>query len=139
MYTLLSSGVHIAFIDFSKAFDIVARDILYEQLKCYGLSNKMLEVIIAMYSNIKSKVRTSEGNSASFCQCKVLMQGECLSPTLFSFFINDLEERMNDIIEMGVTMNGTKISLLKYADDLVLTSRSREGLQKTGCIGIVLQ
>ena len=31
---------------------------------------------------------------------------------------------------MGVTMNGTKISLLKYADDLVLISRSREGLQK---------
>ena len=139
MYTLLSSGAHIAFVDFSKAFDNVARDILYEQLKCYGLRNKMLEVIIAMYSNVKSKVRTSEGNSASFCQCKVLMQGECLSPTLFSFFINDLEERMNDILEMGVTMNGTKISLLKYADDLVLISRSREGLQKTGCIEIVLQ
>ena len=29
---------------------------------------------------------------------------------------------MNDIVEMGVTMNGTKISLLKYADDLVLIS-----------------
>ena len=37
---------------------------------------------------------------------------------------------MNDIVEMGVAMNGSKISLLKYADDLVLISRSREGLQK---------
>ena len=50
------------------------------------------------------------------------MQGESFSPTLFSFFINDLGDRMNDIVEMGVTMNGTKISLLKYADDLVLIS-----------------
>ena len=83
-----------------------------------------------MYSNIKSKVRTFERNSASFCQCKGLMQGECLSSTLFSFFINDLEDLMNDIVEMGVTMNGTKISLLKYADDLVLICRSRVGLQK---------
>ena len=113
-YTLLSSGAHIAFIDFSKAFDNVARDILYKQLKCYDLSNKMLKVIIAMYSNIKNNVRASEGNSASYCQCKGLMQGECLSPTLFSFFINDLEDRMNDIVDMGVTMNDTKISLSKY-------------------------
>ena len=71
-----------------------------------------------MYSNIKSKVRTSEGNSASFCQCKGLMQRECLSPTLFSFSIND-EDRMNDIVEIGVTMHDTKISMLRYVDDLV--------------------
>ena len=31
---------------------------------------------------------------------------------------------------MGVTMNGKKISLLIYADDLVLISRSSDGLQK---------
>ena len=37
---------------------------------------------------------------------------------------------MNDIVEMGVTMNGIKISLLKYAVDLVLISRSRDELQK---------
>ena len=46
------------------------------------------------------------------------MRGESLSPTLFSFYINDLEDQMNCIVEMGITMNGTKISLLKYADDL---------------------
>ena len=37
--------------------------------------------------------------------------------------MNNLEDRMNYIVEMGVIMNGTKISLLKYADDLVLISR----------------
>ena len=31
---------------------------------------------------------------------------------------------------MGVTMNGTRISLLIYADDLVLISKSSDGLQK---------
>ena len=58
----------------------------------------MLEVTMAMYSNIKSKVRTTEGNSASFYQLKGLMQGECT--------LNDLEECMNDIDEMAVVMNG---------------------------------
>ena len=59
------------------------------------------------------------------------MQGECFSPTLFSFFINDLGDRMNDIVEMGVTMNGTKISLLKYADDLVLISTWKDDTLST--------
>ena len=58
------------------------------------------------------------------------MQGECLSPTLFSFFLNDLEERMNDIDEIEVLLISRKIALLKYADNLVLISRRSEGLQK---------
>ena len=37
---------------------------------------------------------------------------------------------MNYRAEMGVTINDTKISLLKYADDLVLISRGNYGLQK---------
>ena len=58
------------------------------------------------------------------------MQGECLSPTLFACYINELEKKINAIEEMGVTMNGQKIALLIYADDLVLISRSSDGLQK---------
>ena len=57
------------------------------------------------------------------------MQGECLSPTLFASYINEPEDHINEINKMGVTMNGKKISLLIYADDLLI-SRSSDGLQK---------
>ena len=70
-----------AFIDFSRAFGGVPRDILYQQLKCYGVSNKMLEVMMTLYNHIESKMKSSEENSVSFYQYKSLMQGECLSPT----------------------------------------------------------
>ena len=57
------------------------------------------------------------------------MQGECLSPSLFSSFINDLHEAMDDVESMGVTIHGTRITVLKYADDIVLLADNEEGLQ----------
>ena len=50
-----------AFIDFSKAFDLVARELLYRKLKNYGISKKILTIVINMYSKVKSKVRTNRG------------------------------------------------------------------------------
>ena len=127
---LLSSDVHIAFIDFTKAFDGISRDALFKLLMKYDISSRMLKVIMNMYSKMSSKVRTNAGESENFPQAKGLMQGECLSPTLFACYINRLEKKINAIKEMGVTMNGQKISLLIYADDLVLINRSSDGLQK---------
>ena len=129
-HALLTSDIHIAFIDFTKAFDGISRDALFKLLMKYDISSRMLKVIMNMYSKMSSKVKTSEGQSESFPQAKGLMQGECLSPTLFASYINKLEDHINEINEMGVTMNGKKISLLIYADDLVLISRSSDGLQK---------
>ena len=124
-----SSGVFCAFIDFSKAFDNVDRNILYKILVRYGISSKMLHIIINMYSKIQSKVKTSDGMSEVFPQCNGLMQGECLSPTLFAIYINELESIMNNIPSMGICLGDRRVPLLKYADDLVLISTTKEGLQ----------
>ena len=55
-----------AFIDFSKAFDLIARELLYRKLKNYGISKKFLTIIMNMYSKDKSKVRTNAGCSDVF-------------------------------------------------------------------------
>ena len=36
---------------------------------------------------------------------------------------------MNDVDEMGVYLNGVKVSVIMYADDLVLISQTKHGLQ----------
>ena len=118
-----------AFIDFSKAFDKVVRSILYNKLKKCGISSMMLQIIEDMYSKIQSKVRTSDGHTDPFPLNIGLLQGECLSPSLFSILIDDIVEYMNNVNGMGIWCRERKITVLKYADDLVLLANTTEGLQ----------
>ena len=78
---------------------------------------------------MKCQVRTADGSSTSFSLNNGLMQGESLSPTLFSILINDIVDAMTKCCSMGVDINGVKMSVLKYADDIVLMATSPEGLQ----------
>ena len=68
---------------------------------------------------MKCQVRTVDGSSTSFSLNNGLMQGESLSPTLFSILINDIVYAMTKCCLMGVDINGVKVSVLKYADDIV--------------------
>ena len=43
--------------------------------------------------------------------------------------IYEIERLMNDVDEMGVYLNGVKVSIIMYADDLVLISKTKHGLQ----------
>ena len=62
-HALLSSGVHIAFIDFTKAFDGISRDALFKLMIKYDISSRMLKVIMNKYRKMSSKVRTSAGEA----------------------------------------------------------------------------
>ena len=63
-----------------------------------------------MYSKIKYRVITDDGITAPFNMDKGLMQGETISPILFSAFINDIVEAMNKITSMEVVINNIKIT-----------------------------
>ena len=57
-------------------------------------------------------------------------QGESLSPFLFSMFINDMEHDLLSRGFAGVTCDDLKLGMLLYADDSVLLSHTRDGLQE---------
>ena len=57
-----------------------------------------------------------------------MKQGCNLSPTLFSVFANDLVQEVNDL-DLGISMGDARISLLMYADDIVLVADSELKLQ----------
>ncbi len=58
-----------------------------------------------------------------------VIQGDILSPTLFNIFINDVVDDVNSL-NLGVTIDGHRISILLYADDIVLLGETEKDLQK---------
>lgn len=119
-----------AFIDFKKAFDFVVRDVLWYKLIQNGVRGKILNIIQSMYNNIKSKVKFNNALSDDFSSQLGVRQGECLSPFLFSMYLNDLENEFIQKGVEGVDIGMLKLFLLLYADDIVIFSNTMEGLQK---------
>ena len=52
----------------------------------------MLNIIRSMYNSVKSKVKYNNGISNDFDSYLDVRQGECLSPFLFSMYLNDIED-----------------------------------------------
>ena len=84
--------LYCCFVDFTKAFDYVGRDILWYKLIKIGVRGRMLDIIKSMYETVKSKVKSNNTLSEAF-SCNIgVRQGECLSPFLFAMYVNDLEQ-----------------------------------------------
>ena len=142
----LSKGqkIYACFIDYAKAFDSVWRVGLWKKLLDQGIDGKVIRIIMNMYEEAKSCVKSSDGLT-NFFKCETgVRQGENLSPFLFAIFLNDLERFLEDsgfrglqhlhmfsnsryVRELGYML---KMFILLYADDTILLADSPEELQK---------
>lgn len=113
------------FVDLKAAFDTIPRQALFYKLYSIGISSKIINTIRQFYTNTKSAVWNGEHTSEYFEVLHGVRQGCVLSPMLFSLYVND----MHDCLSGGITIGGTVIKLLLYADDIVLLSDRVEGLQ----------
>jgi hypothetical protein len=86
--------VYALFVDLTKAFDLVSHNKLWTKLSNVGLSPKFIRMVKSVYKNASANVVTNEGTSDSFPLQKGVLQGENLSPKLFTIFINDLVDIM---------------------------------------------
>ena len=116
-------------MDFTKAFDYVVRENLWLKLIKFGVRGRILNVIQSMYKSVKSIVKYNNCLSEDFTCYLGVRQGECLSPFLFSLYLNDLESEFAKNGFEGVDIGVLKLFLLLYADDIVIFSESEKGLQ----------
>ena len=119
------------FVDFSKAFDCIPRDILFERLKSKGITGKVFNLIKKIYMNEKCKIKVGGMLSDTFDANQGVRQGCILSPLLFNIFISDLPEIISKMENNPAKIGPDEtLSCILWADDLVMISESKEGLTK---------
>ena len=104
------------------------RDGLLYKLLANGMNGNFFNVIESMYQTSESCVKVDRVMTESFHNNIGVKQGEVLSPLLFNLYINDLPTSVSD--PESPSLNGSPIDCLLYADDLVLMSTSKSGLQR---------
>ena len=89
--------------------------------------------LASLYSNPRSRIILNEEKTDYF-DCPIgVKQGDCLSPTLFAIFINDLalELKQSGIgVDISIDLSAAiLVNVLLYADDLALMADNEEDLQ----------
>ena len=120
-----------SFIDFTKAFDYIVRDNMWFKIYRLGVRGKLFNVIKSIYSHVYSRVKVQNELGTIFESHLGLRQGECLSPILFSLYINDLEETLYLEGAKGIDTGMLKFFLLLYADDIVVFGDTAAELQRS--------
>jgi hypothetical protein len=120
-----------AYIDYSKAFDTIPRQLLWVRLANIGIHGHMLQAIKAMYEEVRVCVSTPEGLTQDFASDMGVKQGCALSPLLFGLFIDELQATLEQDREVcnPPYIQGVPVGLSLFADDSKLYSWSPKGLQ----------
>ena len=118
------------FVDFRKAYGSVWREGLFFKLIEYGCSKKFVAMLLSMYSSVKAAVKLEQGITPFFQSFTGVKQGCNLSPSLFNIFINDIPKLFSTSCD-PVRLGDSNLNCLLYADDLVILSESKFGLQKS--------
>ena len=117
------------FIDFKKAYDTVNRDILMKRLRSLGIDGLFLSNIFSMYKKTEYCVKLKNGHTRAINSNLGLKQGCPLSPMLFNLYIDDINDIFDDKCD-PICIQNEQINHFLYADDLVILSQTKEGLQR---------
>ena len=79
-------ALFVAFIDLTKAFNLMSCDSLFLVLAKIRCPPKLLSVIQSFHTDVKGVVRFDGATSEAFSICSGVKQGCVLAPTLFSIF-----------------------------------------------------
>ena len=112
----------------SKAFDMVSWAKLFPKLLKRKISPLILRCLIHICSYQMCNVRLGNIISQPFNVKNGKHQGAVSSPILFCVYINDLIIQLGNL-KVGCQLNCVYLGIWVYADDIILLSPSRSGLQ----------
>jgi hypothetical protein len=99
------------YIDLTKAYDKVNRQILWKMLRLYGIPEELVKIIISFHEGATARLWLDGELSL---QRGLLKQGSVLSPVLFNIFMGTIVTRFEELCmarlgtgcgEIGVRIN----------------------------------
>ena len=123
------TGVYITFIDLQNAFGSTPFTLIWSILEQKGFSRETITLLQSIYTGNTTTLKTEMGTSNPITVQKGVRQGCPLSPFLFSICIDPLLRALNfNHKEDGYTIGDCSISAIAYADDIVLVSATKTGM-----------
>ena len=125
-----NNPVHIAFIDFTKAFDSIKLDRLWKLLEKTNVNKKYINLLKLTYDNSVATIKTDIGLTRSVKILKGVKQGDILSAILFCIVIAAIITKSEEDCQSGFSIGGQLLSNLSYADDIALVNNVTSDLQQ---------
>ena len=139
-----NDGLVMAFLDIKNAYDKVDRSILWSKLlsppaqqrqqghaRRACMPRHLIEALKSLFEENTSEVVVDGHVSAELQNDCGLLQGSVLSPTLYSFYIDDLPRRLRQHGNSLFANSGrTRLNALLFADDIALLAPSLDEMKK---------
>jgi len=124
----MQKDVLMCFIDYSKAFDKVRHDELFEDIRKLGLHGKDLQPLQSLYWKQTACTRIDE-EFTDYTSIKRGVRQRCVMlPDLFNYSSELILRELGK--ERGLRLGGHNITNIRYAGDTVLLAESAEHLQR---------
>ena len=125
---LMGKKLYACFIEFSKAFDLINRTILFYKLIKNGWKGKVIDTFRSLYHKTHFRVKRNGKLSPPLLSNIGVNQGGITSGLMFRKYMSDLSDYL--FKEFGVVIEDVIIAHILWADDLILFSDSAKGLQR---------
>ena len=128
----------VATIDFRKAFDTIDHNQLWQTLQNQNIPPPYIQLLQNLYTDQTATIRTDK-QSRQFNLQRGVKQGDPLSSLLFNACLEDLFQQLKQQwsqksygIQLGTT-NNTRLTNLRFADDILLLAPTLPQLTKQLC------
>ncbi|KAL2102371.1 hypothetical protein ACEWY4_001539 [Coilia grayii] len=113
----------VVFLDVAKAFDTVCHQHIFDALRQRGVDRHIIKCIRSGYECCTTRIALKGEHSEPIATTRGFRQGEPLSPLLFNLAMDPLLCTLSTEGK-GVSVGGSNVAALAFADDLVLLSDS---------------
>ena len=122
-----------AFVDVRKAFDVAWRDAVRVQLAALGVTGSTWRVLDDLLGATSARVLVHGTLSEPWDERAGVRQGSVLGPLLFNILFDGISAAVRAAcpgVPLGRGPRAPRVTLLLYADDLVVLADSESGLQR---------